>query len=105
VWALGFSARSTKDAAMPRYLVERQFSDGLQIPVDEAGAKACLAVVDNNAAEQVTWVHSYVSADKRKTFCVYDAPSPEAIRRSASRNKLPVERITEVRVLDPYFYR
>jgi len=45
-----------------------------------------------------------VSADKRKTFCVYDAPSPEAVRRSAARNKLPVARITEVRVLDPYFF-
>jgi hypothetical protein len=41
------------------------------------------------------------SADKRKTFRVYEAPSAEAIRRTASRNKLPVERITEVRVLDP----
>jgi Protein of unknown function (DUF4242) len=90
---------------MPRYVVEREFADGLQIPVDETGAKACLAVVDSNLVEQVTWVHSYVSADRTKTFCVYDAPSPEAIRRTASRNKLPVERITEVRVLDPYFYR
>jgi hypothetical protein len=50
-------------------------------------------------------VHSYVSADKKKSFCVYDGPSPEAIRRTASRNKLPVERITEVRILDPYFYK
>jgi hypothetical protein len=90
---------------MPRYVVEREFADGLQIPVDETGAKACLAVVDSNLVEQVTWVHSYVSADRKKTFCVYDAPSPEAIRRTASRNKLPVEHITEVRVLDPYFYR
>jgi Protein of unknown function (DUF4242) len=90
---------------MPRYLVEREFPDGLRIPVDEAGARACLAVVESNLADQVSWVHSYVSADKRKTFCVYDAPSPEAIRRVASRNKLPVERITEVRVLDPYFYK
>ncbi len=90
---------------MPRYLVEREFPDGLWIPVDEAGARACLAVVESNLADQVSWVHSYVSADKRKTFCVYDAPSPEAIRRVASRNKLPVERITEVRVLDPYFYK
>jgi hypothetical protein len=46
-----------------------------------------------------------VSADKKKTFCVYDGPSPEAIRRAASRSKLPVERITEIRVLDPYFYK
>ena len=90
---------------MPRYMVEREFSDGLQIPVDETGASACLAVVRSNLEEQVTWVHSYVSADRRKTFCVYDGPSPEAIRRTASRNKLPVECITEVRVLDPYFYR
>jgi len=90
---------------MPRYLIEREFPDGLRIPIDESGVAACRAVVDTNLADQVTWVHSYVSADKKKTFCVYDAPSPEAIRRTASRNKLPVERITEVRVLDPYFYK
>jgi hypothetical protein len=90
---------------MPRYVVERLFPDGIQIPVDENGARACLAVVESNAADEVTWVVSYVSSDKKKTFCVYDGPSPEAIRRTASRNKLPVERITEVRVLDPYFYR
>jgi len=90
---------------MPRYVVEREFADGLHIPVDATGAGACLAVVASNLAEQVTWVHSYVSADKKKTFCIYDAPSPEAIRRTASRNRLPIERITEVRVLDPYFYK
>ena len=62
------------------------------------------AVVERNADEGVTWVHSYVSDDRTKTFCVYDAPSPEAIRKTAARNELPVERITQVRVLDPYFY-
>jgi len=90
---------------MPRYLVEREFPNGVKIPVDESGASACLAVVESNLTEQVTWVHSYVSSDRKKTFCIYDGPSPEAIRRTASRNKLPVERITEVRVLDPYFYK
>jgi Protein of unknown function (DUF4242) len=89
---------------MPRYLVERSFPDGLAIPVDGQGAKACLAVVDGNAAEGVTWVHSYVTGDKRASFCVYDGPNPEAIRRAAGANQLPVDRITEVRVLDPYFY-
>jgi Protein of unknown function (DUF4242) len=64
-----------------------------------------MAVVDTNSDSGVTWVHSYVSADKSTTFCVYDGPSPEAIRRVAELNKLPVDRITEVRVLDPYFYR
>jgi hypothetical protein len=53
----------------------------------------------------VTWVHSYVSDDKRRTFCVYDAPDEEAIRRAATRNTLPIDQITAVSVLDPYFYR
>jgi hypothetical protein len=89
---------------MPRYPVEREFPDGLEIPVDETGAKACLTVVESNLADLVTGVHSYVSANKRRTFCVYEAPSPEAIRRTAARDRLSVDRITEVRVLDPYFY-
>ena len=58
-----------------------------------------------NAEENVTWLHSYVSDDKRRTFCVYDAPSPEAIRKANGRNDLPVDRITPVQVLDPYFYK
>ena len=90
---------------MPRYLVERTFSQGLNIPVTTEGAATCLAVVGNNAVEGVTWVHSYVSEDKMKTFCVYDAPNPEAIRTTAEKNGLPVDRITQVSVLDPYFYR
>lgn len=89
---------------MPRYLIERDFPAGLQIPMDAGGAKACLGVVDANAMDGVTWVHSYVSPDKTRTWCVYDGPNPEAIRRAAGRNSLPLERIHEVRVLDPYFY-
>lgn len=90
---------------MARYLVERTFPDGLHIPVDGEGAKVCLDVVDNNAEVGVTWVHSYVSEDKAKTFCIYDGPSPEAIRRAASRNGLPIDSVTRVSVLDPYFYQ
>jgi hypothetical protein len=89
---------------MPRYVVERRFPEGLAIPVDEDGAKACLGVVQNNAEEQVTWVTSYVSSDAIRTYCVYDGPSPEAIGRAAAANGLTVDGITEVRVLDPYFY-
>lgn len=89
---------------MPRFVVERTFPDGLAIPVTEEGAQICQTVVDNNMKKEVTWVHSYVSRDKKKTFCIYDAPSAEAIRQAAQRNHLPVDRITEVRVLDPYFY-
>lgn len=90
---------------MPRYIVERTFPDGLAISVTEQGANTCLLVVGNNAKDGVTWVKSYVTGDKTKTFCVYDAPSPDAVRRAAQRNGLPVDSITEVRVLDPYFYQ
>ncbi len=89
---------------MPRYVVERTFPDGLEIPADAHGARECLGMVERNADDGVTWIRSYVTGDRSKTFCVYDAPSPEAIRRTAGRNELPVDRITEVRVLDPYFH-
>ena len=89
---------------MPRFVIERTFQQGLFLPMDETGAEICRTVVNNNAQDQVTWIHSYVSEDKRNSFCIYDAPSPEAIRQAARRSQLPVDRITEVRVLDPYFY-
>ena len=63
---------------MPRYLVERTFPDGLAIPLSEAGAQAMQGVVAINAEQLVTWVHSYVTPDRKHTFCVYDAPTPEA---------------------------
>lgn len=89
---------------MPRYLVERTFPGGLAIPMNSSGAKSCLGVVDGNATKGVTWVHSYVTPDREKTFCVYDGPDPEAIKAAAEVTGLPVDSITEVRVLDPYFY-
>lgn len=89
---------------MPRYMIERDFRNGIEIPSTPEGRKATLAVVDNNVTEGVTWVHSYVTEDHKKTFCIYDGPSPEAIRRVAGLNDLPVDKISEVSVLDPYFY-
>ena len=73
--------------------------------MDESGASLCGRVIENNAADGVTWVHSYVTPDRKHTFCIYDGPSPEAVRRAAASNRLPITKITEVRVLDPYFYK
>lgn len=89
---------------MPRYIVQRTFPEGLRIPANAGGADLCAGVIERNAQEGVTWISSFVSEDKTRTFCVYDAPSPEAIRKTALRNALPVGQITQVRVLDPYFY-
>jgi hypothetical protein len=90
---------------MARYMVERTFPDGLAIPATDEGATVCVGVVDRNAGVGVTWVHSYVNEDKKKTVCIYDGPDPESMRRAAERNSLPIDNITRVRVPDPYFYK
>jgi hypothetical protein len=83
-------------------MVEREFSHG---PGIRRGRQlASCEDAERNRDLGITWLHSYVSEDGKKTFCVYDGPSPEAIRKAAARDHLPVDRITQVRVLDPYFY-
>jgi hypothetical protein len=98
----GEASHSAAEPSMPRYLVERTFAASVDPLVD---APASAAVVDANTREGVTWVHSYVAKDRRRTYCICDGPSPEAIRMAARANGLPVDRITEVRVLDPYALR
>jgi len=89
---------------MPRFLVQRTFPGGLALAANEAGAAMCRRVVEANAALGVTWLHSYVTCDKETSFCVYDGPGPDAIRAAAEQTGLPVDRITEVSVLDPHFF-
>ncbi len=89
---------------MPRYLIERTFPDGLSLPGPDQDARTRLEFIENNTLDEVTWVHSYVLADGNKSYCIYDAPTPEALRRASRRNGLPIDRILEVSVLEPYFY-
>ena len=89
---------------MPRYLVERTFAEGLDPPTKADGRGGRADVIAKNATEEVTWVRSFVTADRTKTFCVYDGPNPEAIRRAAGASGLPLDGISEISVLDPYFY-
>jgi len=84
-----------------RFMITRTFPAGA---LDGVTPEVKKIVNENNKSVGVTWVHSYANADKTKTFCVYDGPNPEAIRTVAVRNGLPVDTITEVSVLDPYFY-
>jgi Protein of unknown function (DUF4242) len=88
---------------MPRYLVERTFPGGPGLLGEVQGANPCATEICANARAGVTWVHSYVTPDRHRSYCICDAASPEAIRIAAHANGLPVDRITEVRVLDPYF--
>ena len=86
---------------MPRYVIERDLPAGFPL---RWGAKSRQELVERNTDASVTWLHSYVSEDGRRAFCVYEGRSPEAVRRASALNGLPVERITQVRHVDPYLY-
>lgn len=82
-----------------RYLVERTFPSGALEGLDAATKQK---VNNNNASVGVRWLKSYANADKTKTYCVYEGPSEAAVRKAATLNALPVDRVTEVPVdLDP----
>ena len=92
----------TASSANHRYVIQRSFPKGALDGLD-AATKA--KVNQTNARFGVKWLMSFANGDKTKTFCIYEGPDPEAIRRAAGDNNLPLERITQVNVLAPYFYR
>jgi len=81
---------------MPLYLIERNFAEQLDLTGEDV--KLIEAV---NADEGVDWLFSFLTADKRKTYCLYEASSPEAIRAAAERNRVPADAIIEVDRLEP----
>jgi hypothetical protein len=76
---------------MPRYLIERKFAECLDVTKDAANA-----IIRINDEEGVKWLFSFLSADKMRTYCLYEAPSAEAIRIAARRNNLPADAIIEI---------
>ncbi|WP_298831890.1 DUF4242 domain-containing protein [uncultured Piscinibacter sp.] len=76
---------------MPLYLVERKFAEALDL--DAAKVRA---VSEINGELGVNWVFSFLSADKRKSYCLYEARDPEALREAARRNGVPIDSIVEV---------
>ncbi|ORC05290.1 hypothetical protein B1T48_27815 [Mycobacterium persicum] len=76
---------------MPIFVVERTYAEKLEPSFEVADG-----INRINAEEGVRWLYSFLSADKRKTYCLYEAPSPEAIRTAASRAGLPADVIVEV---------
>jgi hypothetical protein len=76
---------------MPRYVIERNFAEQLDLTKD--GVEKVNLINDQ---EGVQWIFSFLSADKKKTYCLYDAPNPEAIRSAARRNNIPADAIIEV---------
>ena len=76
---------------MPLYVIEREFAEELELTSDD------VRLIDEvNADEGVRWLFSFLSADRRHTYCLYEAPSPEAILAAAERANVPADAIMEV---------
>ena len=81
---------------MPLFLIERNFAEELEADAERVGT-----ILEINREVGVHWLFSFLSADKRKTYCLYEAPSTEALREAARRLGLPADVIIEVSELDP----
>ncbi|WP_321798228.1 DUF4242 domain-containing protein [Caballeronia sp. J97] len=84
---------------MPRFMIERNFAEQLEVTNDSAAT-----VKRINDEEGVEWLFSFLSADKKKTYCLYEAPNVEAIRAAARRANLPADVIIEVSDLRPEMF-
>ncbi|MCI0440717.1 MAG: DUF4242 domain-containing protein [Chloroflexi bacterium] len=76
---------------MPLFIIERNFAEQLEVTRDSASQVNLI-----NEGVGVNWIFSFLSADKKKTYCLYEAPSVEAIREAARRANLPADVIIEV---------
>ncbi len=76
---------------MPLYVIERTFAEQLDLTADDVRL-----IEDVNADEGVSWLFSFLTADRRRSYCLYEAPSPEPIMEAARRANVPADGIVEV---------
>jgi Protein of unknown function (DUF4242) len=86
------------DQSMALYVIERTFADQLDL------ADADVELIEEiNSDEGVRWLFSFLSADRRRTYCLYEAPSPDAILAAARRANVPADVVVEVSAATPQF--
>jgi hypothetical protein len=91
VFRIGHGQSDSDEPQWQRFLIERRFAEDL-----EASAEVNDRINRINEEEGVRWLYSFLSADKRKTYCLYEAPEADAIRRAASRAGLPADAVIEL---------
>jgi hypothetical protein len=84
---------------VPRFLIERNFAEALEVTKEDVDQ-----VQQINDEEGVKWLFSFLSPDKRKTYCLYEAPDAEAIRVAARRANIPADVIIEVSEVKPEMF-
>jgi hypothetical protein len=88
-----------KERLMPLFMIERNFAEQLEVNRDDV-----LKVTQINDDVGVQWLFSFLSADKKKTYCLYEAPSADEIREAARRANIPADEIVEVGELRPEMF-
>lgn len=83
---------------MPLYVIERNFAEQLELTSGDVEL-----IEEVNTDEGVRWLFSFLSADRRRTYCLYEAPSPVAILAAARKANVPADEIVEVGALTPEF--
>lgn len=76
---------------MPMYIIERNLAEKLELDAD-----GVTAITKINGEVGVNWLFSFLSADKRKSYCLYEANDPQSIREAARRANVPADVIIEV---------
>lgn len=86
---------------MPKFIIERNFAEKLELAAWEEGNDSIERINDE---EGVKWIFSFLSADKRKTYCLYEASDADAVRRAAARANIPADVITMVDEVNPAMF-
>src|ERR1700716_3284336 len=81
---------------MPLYMIQRDFADQLDL-----SDRDITLIEEVNADEGVRWLFSFLSADRRRTYCLYEAPSADAIVAAAKRANVPADVVVEVDAAAP----
>jgi hypothetical protein len=84
---------------MPMYVIERAFAEQLDLTSEDVKL-----IEDVNADEGVRWLFSFLSADKRRSYCLYEAPSPDMIVAAAKRVGIPADAVVEVNRISADMY-
>jgi hypothetical protein len=76
---------------VPTYVIERNFAEQLDLTGDDV-----MLIEEANADEGVRWLFSFLSADRRRSYCLYEAPSADAVLAAARRAGIPADSVIEV---------
>jgi hypothetical protein len=84
---------------MPLFVIERHFAEQMEVTRELASE---ITLINDEVGVQ--WLLSFLSSDRKKSYCLYESPSPETIREAARRANIPADAIVEVSEIQPQMF-